>query len=122
MTADGEGVVYADRDGNEIVIPAVKVHVESAHGAGDEFIGVLTAEIASGKTMKCALRNTNSAAAHALAPPKRPSWLRRSGRRSTALKHDSRGRFRIACKNGADVADGGHMSIGRAACVDGIRI
>ncbi|MFW8607939.1 PfkB family carbohydrate kinase [Rhizobium beringeri] len=63
VTAGGAGVAFAGRDGAEILIAAVKVEVESTHGAGDEFIGVLAAEIASGKTMKAALEKANHAAA-----------------------------------------------------------
>lgn len=63
VTAGGSGVAYASRDGEEIVIAAVKVKVESTHGAGDEFIGVLAAEIASGRRMKDALQKANIEAA-----------------------------------------------------------
>ncbi|MGZ2505895.1 ribokinase [Rhizobium leguminosarum] len=63
VTAGGAGVAFSGRDGAEILIAAVKVEVESTHGAGDEFIGVLAAEIASGKTMKAALEKANHAAA-----------------------------------------------------------
>ncbi|MBY5359848.1 ribokinase [Rhizobium leguminosarum] len=63
VTAGGAGVAFVGRDGAEILIAAVKVEVESTHGAGDEFIGVLAAEIASGKTMKAALEKANQAAA-----------------------------------------------------------
>jgi ribokinase len=63
VTAGGAGVAFANRDGDEIIIAAVKVEVESTHGAGDEFIGVLAAEIASGKTINDALQKANRAAA-----------------------------------------------------------
>jgi ribokinase len=69
VTAGGSGVAYANRDGEEIVIDAVKIKVESTHGAGDEFIGVLAAELASGKTMKEALQKANMAAAKLVATP-----------------------------------------------------
>lgn len=63
VTAGGAGVAYASRSGEETVIPAIKIRVESTHGAGDEFIGVLASEIASGKTMIDALHTANKAAA-----------------------------------------------------------
>ncbi|API56028.1 ribokinase (plasmid) [Rhizobium leguminosarum] len=63
VTAGGAGVAFASRDAVEILIPAMKVEVESTHGAGDEFIGVLAAEIASGETMNAALQKANHAAA-----------------------------------------------------------
>lgn len=69
VTAGGSGVAYANRDGKEIVIAAVRVNVESTHGAGDEFIGVLAAEIASGKTMNDALRKANMDAAKLVGTP-----------------------------------------------------
>lgn len=71
VTAGGSGVAYANRAGEEIVIEAVKVKVESTHGAGDEFIGVLAAEIASGKTMNAALRKANMDAAKLVGTPEK---------------------------------------------------
>ncbi|OBZ95609.1 carbohydrate kinase [Pararhizobium polonicum] len=69
VTAGGAGVAYADRNGIEILIEAVKVKVESTHGAGDEFIGVLAAEIAYGRPMEAALRTANAAAARLVGTP-----------------------------------------------------
>jgi ribokinase len=69
VTAGGAGVAYANKDGAEIQIEALKVDVESTHGAGDEFIGVLAAEIASGKTMTDALQSANMAAAKLVSTP-----------------------------------------------------
>ena len=63
VTAGGAGVAYANRGGEEIALEAEKVKVESTHGAGDEFIGVLASEIASGIAMEVALRKANQAAA-----------------------------------------------------------
>ncbi|MBX4995975.1 ribokinase [Rhizobium binae] len=71
VTAGGDGVAFADRQGHEILIEAVKIVVESTHGAGDEFIGVLAAEIASGKTMNSALRKANIAAAKLVSTPEK---------------------------------------------------
>jgi ribokinase len=69
VTAGGSGVAYAHRDGAEIVIAGVKVKVESTHGAGDEFIGVLAAELASGTTMKDALQKANMDAGKLVSTP-----------------------------------------------------
>jgi ribokinase len=69
VTAGGAGVAYANAEGDELVVEAVKVKVESTHGAGDEFIGVLAAEIASGAMMEDALRKANNAAARLVATP-----------------------------------------------------
>lgn len=69
VTAGGAGVAYADADGAELVIEAVRIKVESTHGAGDEFIGVLAAGIASGDAIELALRNANQAAGILVATP-----------------------------------------------------
>jgi ribokinase len=69
VTAGGAGVAYANAEGDELVVEAVKVKVESTHGAGDEFIGVLAAEIATGATMEYALSKANNAAARLVATP-----------------------------------------------------
>ncbi|NHT77654.1 ribokinase [Rhizobiaceae bacterium CRRU44] len=63
VTAGGAGVAAVDDKGQEIMIDPVKVKVESTHGAGDEFIGVLASDIASGSTMRDALVRANHAAA-----------------------------------------------------------
>jgi ribokinase len=69
VTVGGAGVAYANGKGDELAIEGVKVRVESTHGAGDEFIGVLAAEIASGAAMEDALRKANNAAARLVATP-----------------------------------------------------
>lgn len=69
VTAGGAGVAYADANGVEIVIEAVKIKVESTHGAGDEFIGVLAAELASGMDIEKCLRRANEAAAKLVSTP-----------------------------------------------------
>ncbi|XUY29568.1 ribokinase [Agrobacterium sp. rho-8.1] len=71
VTAGGAGVAYANRNGEEIVIPAIKVDVQSTHGAGDEFIGVLAAELALGKAMTDCLHKANAAAALLVSTPER---------------------------------------------------
>ncbi|NRP90568.1 ribokinase [Rhizobium mongolense subsp. loessense] len=67
VTAGGAGVAYANSEGSEIVIEGLKIKVESTHGAGDEFIGVLAAELAVGTAMKNALARANEAAAKLVA-------------------------------------------------------
>ncbi len=69
VTAGGAGVAYADSSGTEIAIEARKIRVESTHGAGDEFIGVLAAELASGEDISTALHRANDAAAKLVSTP-----------------------------------------------------
>ncbi|RWX74713.1 ribokinase [Neorhizobium lilium] len=69
VTAGGAGVAFANAGGGELAIEGVRVQVESTHGAGDEFIGVLAAEIASGDVMENALNKANNAAARLVATP-----------------------------------------------------
>jgi len=70
VTAGGEGVVCATRSGKEFSIEAIKVKLVSTHGAGDEFTGVLAAEIARGTQMEDALRAANHAAAVLVSTPR----------------------------------------------------
>ncbi|RYG94370.1 MAG: ribokinase, partial [Alphaproteobacteria bacterium] len=44
-------------------IPAIKVNLVSTHGAGDEFIGVLAAQMLQGESVTTALSAANQAAA-----------------------------------------------------------
>ncbi|SES46111.1 PfkB family carbohydrate kinase [Rhizobium sp. NFR03] len=69
VTAGGAGVAAVDKDGHEITIEPVKVSVESTHGAGDEFIGMLAAQTARGATLEVALAEANKAAAKLVATP-----------------------------------------------------
>jgi len=69
VTAGGAGVAYANRSGTEITLPAVKVKVESTHGAGDMFIGVMAAELAHGTSMETALQSANAQAAKLVGTP-----------------------------------------------------
>ncbi len=62
VTAGGDGVACVSRHG-EFAIAAIKVKVVSTHGAGDEFTGVLAAELAKGQHIEAALRSANQAAA-----------------------------------------------------------
>lgn len=70
VTAGGAGVAYATRSGEEAMIEAVKVKLVSTHGAGDEFTGVLAAEIARGAKIEAALRAANKAAAVLVSTPR----------------------------------------------------
>jgi ribokinase len=63
VTAGGAGVAFAEQGGEEATIPAIKVKLVSTHGAGDEFIGVLSAQLLQGGTIKTALIAANEAAA-----------------------------------------------------------
>ncbi len=63
VTAGGEGLAYADRNGTRTVIEAVRVRVVSTHGAGDAFVGTLAARLAAGFGIEPALRAANEAAA-----------------------------------------------------------
>jgi ribokinase len=69
VTAGGAGVAYANVSGEEVLIEAVKVRVHSTHGAGDEFIGILAAELAQSTNIEAALRRANLAAATLVGTP-----------------------------------------------------
>jgi ribokinase len=63
VTAGGDGVAFVQDDGYEAKVPAIKVKLVSTHGAGDEFIGALAAELALGATLERAVGRGNEAAA-----------------------------------------------------------
>jgi ribokinase len=63
VTAGGNGVAFASRQGPSGTIPPIKIQVVSTHGAGDEFIGVMTARLLQGDQIEAALIAANSAAA-----------------------------------------------------------
>lgn len=63
VTAGGEGVAFAEQCGAKGTIPAIKVNLVSTHGAGDEFIGVLAAQMLQGESVTTALSAANQAAA-----------------------------------------------------------
>jgi ribokinase len=63
ITLGGDGLVVADGSGEVSEIAPIPVHVTSTHGAGDCFVGVLAAELASGKTLLHACRLANQTAA-----------------------------------------------------------
>ncbi len=70
VTAGGEGVAYVEQRGGEKAISAIKVKLVSTHGAGDEFIGVLAAEIANGEALDVAVTRANEAAAILVSTPR----------------------------------------------------
>ncbi|MEK1931904.1 MAG: PfkB family carbohydrate kinase, partial [Pararhizobium sp.] len=70
VTAGGLGLACATRSGEEFSIDAIKVKLVSTHGAGDEFTGVLAAEIAKGTGTEDALRAANHAAAVLVSTPR----------------------------------------------------
>lgn len=69
VTAGGEGVACADRAGGSMTIAAESIKVESTHGAGDQFVGVFAAALASGSSLEAALRAANHAAAVLVGTP-----------------------------------------------------
>jgi ribokinase len=71
VTAGGEGVACATREGEAFSIEAIKVELVSTHGAGDEFTGVLAAELARGRGIRSALDAANRAAAVLVSTPAR---------------------------------------------------
>jgi ribokinase len=69
VTAGGEGVAFADRQGKAITIPGEKIQAQSTHGAGDEFLGALAAALSGGADIEAALRAANHAAAVLVSTP-----------------------------------------------------
>jgi ribokinase len=63
VTAGGEGLAIAGRDGAHHTVPAHDVVVCSTHGAGDAFVGALGARLAAGQALWDAARYANAAAA-----------------------------------------------------------
>ena len=69
VTAGGDGVAWALRDGKNGAIPALPVTVISTHGAGDMFIGTFCLGIAQGAMVEIALQQANAAAARHISTP-----------------------------------------------------
>jgi ribokinase len=63
VTLGGDGVVVKEKNLPAVELNAVPVKVVSTHGAGDCFVGVLAACLASGQTLIEAAREANKAAA-----------------------------------------------------------
>jgi ribokinase len=70
VTAGGEGVACATATGNAFSIEAIEVELVSTHGAGDEFTGVLAAELARDRDIRSALDAANRAAAVLVSTPR----------------------------------------------------
>ena len=64
ITLGGDGLLLILRDGTEIEVLAEKVKVVSSHGAGDSFIGALSAKLASGATLESATRHASRLAGY----------------------------------------------------------
>lgn len=67
VTAGGDGVAVAERDGESITLAADKVMLVSTHGAGDMFTGVLAAALAGGAALAEAVARANRSAARHVA-------------------------------------------------------
>ncbi len=69
ITLGGDGLVIGPRSGDPVQMAALPVDVTSTHGAGDCFVGVLAAHMATGKPLieACHLAN-RAAAAHVSRP------------------------------------------------------
>lgn len=70
VTAGGDGVACATRDGDAFSVEAIKVELVSTHGAGDEFTGVLASELARGTEIRAAIASANRAAAVLVSTPR----------------------------------------------------
>lgn len=68
VTAGGDGVAVATA-GDRFAIPAKKIKVESTHGAGDCFVGVLAARLAAGMSLPAAVGDANAAAGLLVSTP-----------------------------------------------------
>jgi ribokinase len=63
ITLGGDGLVVAGQSGEIVEIEPVPVKVTSTHGAGDCFVGVLAAQLASGASLYDACQFANQRAA-----------------------------------------------------------
>ena len=70
VTAGGEGVACATAPGEAFSMEAIEVKLVSTHGAGDEFTGVLAAELARARDIRSALDAANRAAAVLVSTPR----------------------------------------------------
>jgi ribokinase len=69
ITLGGEGLILSTAAGETFEIASVPVKVSSTHGAGDCFVGTLSAELAKGQTLVDACRTANHAAAAFVSRP-----------------------------------------------------
>lgn len=63
VTAGAKGLAAVGPDDEAFTLPAEKVRVVSSHGAGDAFIGALTAALVQGKSLSDAAKAASQAAA-----------------------------------------------------------
>jgi ribokinase len=63
VTAGGEGVAVAERQGESFTLPAETVTLVSTHGAGDMFTGALAAALVNGSSLPDAVGQANRRAA-----------------------------------------------------------
>jgi ribokinase len=63
VTAGAKGLAAVGPDDDAFTLPAEKVQVVSSHGAGDAFIGALSAALVKGKSMSEAAKAASHAAA-----------------------------------------------------------
>ncbi|HIV16125.1 MAG TPA: ribokinase [Candidatus Avisuccinivibrio pullicola] len=75
VTAGGEGVAYAGKDGTSGALPAHKVEVISTHGAGDCFVGHLAACLCQGQSLEAAVTAANERAAWHVSHPQKDNFL-----------------------------------------------
>ncbi|WP_025841437.1 ribokinase [Asaia platycodi] len=68
VTAGGNGVAFCAGD-DEAALAPHKIRLVSTHGAGDAFIGALSAELAKGETLRFAVTRANAAAAVIVSMP-----------------------------------------------------
>ena len=69
VTLGGDGLVALDRNGSVFEVEPIAVRVTSTHGAGDCFVGVLAAQLASGATLQDACQTANLRAAAFVSRP-----------------------------------------------------
>ena len=62
-TLGSTGLVFSENNNESIFMPAFKVEVVDSHGAGDSFVGALSAKIAEGKDLSDAIEYATCVAA-----------------------------------------------------------
>lgn len=68
VTAGGNGVAFCTAD-DEAALAPHNIRLVSTHGAGDAFIGALSADLAKGETLRFAVTRANAAAAVIVSMP-----------------------------------------------------
>jgi ribokinase len=67
VTAGGDGVAVAERNGESFTLPAEKITLVSTHGAGDMFTGALVTALVEGSSLRDAVAQANRRAARHVA-------------------------------------------------------